>query len=233
MVQKECKIIHITHINTNMKKMLLSFLFAGYFLLNTAFISPEIAQPQGGVSPLKSLSTSDAPANVKFKGEVSSVYSFSDKEGKHLIVVAETGEFKSPGKDKSADMRDKEMYVHHFVEKNGTYTETWKAQDYIRDCEFDLILDMRPESMEVTDLDNDGIGEISFAYFLACISDVSPYDMKLLMYEGTTKYALRGTAKLVEIKSTYTIDAALKSASKVFLDFAKKKWMLFEDQAAG
>lgn len=212
-----------------MKNTFFSILFCAYFLLNCAFIT----NPQGGVSPLKKLNPSDAPSEVTFKGEVSEVYSFSDNEGKHLIVVAETGEFKSAGKGKSADMKDKEMYVHHFLQKGDTYAEVWKAQDYIRDCEFDVVLGIRPESMEVTDVDKDGIGEISFVYYLACTSDVSPSDMKLLMYEGTTKYALRGTAKVMEIPSQYTIDAAFKAAPKALLDFAKKKWILFEDQMAG
>jgi hypothetical protein len=216
-----------------MKNTFFSLLFCAYFLLNCAFTTQKTKNPTGDVSPLKQVSVSDAPSNFKFKGKVSEVYTFSDNEGEHLIVVAETGEFKSVGKDKSNDMKDTEMYVHHFLQKNGTYTEVWKAQDYIRDCEFDLILNIRPESMEVTDLDKDGIGEISFVYVLACISDVSPYDMKLLMYEGMTKYALRGTAKVMEIESKYTLDAAFKAAPKAFLEFAKKKWASFEDQMAG
>ncbi len=195
--------------------------------LDTKATSPENTK----VSPLKQLTEADAPKNITYKGKVTDVYQFSDKEGEHLIVVAETGETKSPGKN--SDMRDMEMNVYHLRKNGENYTEAWKAQDYIRNCEFDLVLGIRPESMEVTDLDKDGIAEISFAYYLTCISDVSPYEMKLLMYEGTDKYAIRGTAKLVDIKSTYKPDAALKTAPAEFLKFATEKWVLWEDQAAG
>lgn len=183
------------------------------------------------VSPLKQLDAADAPPNITYKGKASNVYQFSDKYGEHLIVVAETGETKSAGKN--SDMKDMEMNVYHLQKKGETYAEIWKAQDYVRNCEFDLVLGIRPESMEVTDLDKDGIGEISFVYYLTCTSDVSPYQMKLLMYEGTDKYALRGTAKIMDIKSVFTPDAALKTAPADFLKFATEKWAMWEDQAAG
>ena len=216
-----------------MKKNILSILICGILLLNCAFISFTPKQTTGGISPLKKLSPSNAPSGFKYKGKIQEVYAFSDNEGEHILVLAQSEEAKSQGKNKEEDMRDINMSVHHLLKGENTYKEIWMAQDYIRDCQFDLVLSMRPESIEVTDLDKDGIAEVSFAYFLACISDVSPYEMKLLMYEGATKYALRGTAKLVDIPSKYTIDASFNTAPKVFLDFAKKKWELFEDQAAG
>lgn len=189
------------------------------------------SQENIAVSPLKQLTAADAPKTITYKGEPSEVSQFSDKEGEHLIVVAETGQTKSAGKN--SDMQDMEMNVYHLRKNGENYTEVWKAQDYVRNCEFDLVLGIRPESMEVTDLDKDGIAEISFVYYLTCTSDVSPYQMKLLMYEGADKYALRGTAKVMDIKSAFTPDAALKAAPADFLKFATEKWAMWEDQAAG
>lgn len=187
--------------------------------------------PKAEVPVLRPLSLTNLPTNFIYKGKPTQAYQFTDKAGEHILVVAETGEVKTPKGDE--DARDKDMNVYHLLKNGDTYTEVWKAQDYIRNCQFDLILEMRPESMEVTDLDKDGIAEISFVYFLTCISDVSPYDMKLLMYEGTDKYAVRGTAKLVDIPSQYTLDAAFNTAPAAFSAFAKEKWRAFEDQAAG
>lgn len=184
-----------------------------------------------GISPLKTLLPTDAPQYITYKGKPTAVYQFTDIEGEHLIVVSETGEMTAASKGE--DMKDMEMAVYHLLSKESKYSEVWKAQDNVKDCMFDLVLNIRPESMEITDLDKDGIAEISFVYYIACISDVSPYQMKLLMYEGANKYALRGSAKVMDIKSKYTPDAAMSAAPAEFLDFAKKKWGLFEDQAAG
>lgn len=185
---------------------------------------------QTSVSSLKGLELKNVPKDLIFKGQATKSYTFSDIEGKHLIVVAETGELQ---KSKSSDVKEMELYVYHFLQKEKEWVEVWKAQDFVRDCEFDLVLGICPESMEITDLDKDGIAEISFAYYLTCTSDVSPYTMKLLLYEGTSKYALRGTAKVMDVESKFTIDPAFKVAPTSFLDFAKEKWHLFEDQAAG
>lgn len=192
---------------------------------------PENTTSQS-VSPLKPLGIADAPKEVKYIGEPTAVYQFTDKVGEHLIVVSETGEMVSgpKGGDRSFDM---EIGVYHLLKKEGHYTEIWKAQDFVRNCMYDLVLGISPNSVEISDIDKDGEGEISFAYQLNCVSDVSPNEMKLLMYEGSTKYALRGTTKVMDIPSKYTVDASFNSAPAGFLDFAKKKWGLFEGQRPG
>lgn len=207
-----------------MKSFFYLLLFVAFFFVISGLSA------QSSISSLKELDLENVPKSLIFKGKTTEAYTFSDIEGKHLILVAETGELQ---KSKSSDAKEMELYVHHFLQKEKEWVEIWKAQDFVRECEFDLVLGIRPESMEITDLDKDGIAEISFAYYLTCTSDVSPYTMKLLLYEGANKYALRGTAKVMDIESKFTIDSAFKTAPKSFLDFAKEKWHLFEDQAAG
>ncbi len=75
-----------------------------------------------------------------------------------------------------------------------------------------------------------------------CRGDVSPRDMKIVMYEGTKKHEINGTSK-VKMYSTYveengkgklvggeyvggeyTIDKAFANGSVEFLEFAKKLW---------
>lgn len=46
--------------------------------------------------------------------------------------------------------------------------------------------------LEVTDVDGDQVGELTFAYSLGCRGDISPLTFKLLVLEDGARYILRG-----------------------------------------
>ena len=146
---------------------------------------------------------------------------FTDSQGAHVVKFL----LGAQRQTKTADgySRNKEFFVTHSLGAQ----QVWKAKDFVQRCEFDLELEMLDDSIEVTDLDNDGVAEISFLYKLGCRSDVSPLEMKLLMYEGTTKYALRGESYERVGETEYaggTFKPDFKGAPPAFLEFAKTKW---------
>ncbi len=69
----------------------------------------------------------------------------------------------------------------------------WKISDAEQDSPLDLAVAFIKGSLAITDLDKDGMAETTVQYKLACRSDVSPAQMKLILHEDTVKYALRGT----------------------------------------
>ena len=73
----------------------------------------------------------------------------------------------------------------------------------------------------ISDLDNDNIGEITFAYRIMCSSDMSPWTLKLLTLENGDKYILRGTTKIQSPDEIYggdlTVDDSFKNGPKEFL----------------
>ncbi|MGV3619417.1 MAG: M949_RS01915 family surface polysaccharide biosynthesis protein [Archangium sp.] len=148
---------------------------------------------------------------------------FTDKAGEHLVkfVLSDVKKKKSSeGWSKSRD-----LLVTHTIGKK----QIWQAKDFVQQCEFDLQLEVVDGSIEVSDVDENGQGEVSFLYRLGCRSDVSPDGMKLLMYEGPTKFALRGESK-ERVSETefmggeFQADPAFDKAPAVFLDFATAKW---------
>lgn len=146
---------------------------------------------------------------------------FTDKAGAHVVRFA----FAPQRRKKTGDgySRSQQLLVTHTVGDK----QVWQAKDFVNDCELDLELDVLEGSIEVTDLDDDGVGEVSFLYKLGCRSDVSPLTVKLLMYEGTKKYALRGESyeRVGETEyagGTFTPD--FDGAPRAFLTFAKAKW---------
>jgi hypothetical protein len=94
---------------------------------------------------------------------------------------------------------------------------------------------LSPDKLEVTDLDKDGVGEVTFAYQVQCTSDVSPASLKLLVLEGADKYIIRGTTKVqVSDKETaggeQQVDPSLEKGPPAFLAHAKERWERFVTQ---
>lgn len=66
-------------------------------------------------------------------------------------------------------------------------------------------------------------------YKNSCHGDVSPVPTKVIMYEGTKKYALRGESKVQVsatkfVGGTYTLDENLKTGQAIFKQYAEKLW---------
>ncbi len=123
------------------------------------------------------------------------VVTFSDRDGQHQVTMTESPVEETAKGD--ATVRTAKLNVVHEVRANpqAKWSTLWSAKDAVTACEFDVTLHVIDDSIEVTDIDDNGRAEVSFMYRLGCRSDVSPLQLKLLMYQGATKYALRGTTK--------------------------------------
>lgn len=66
-------------------------------------------------------------------------------------------------------------------------------------------------------------------YKTVCHGDVSPVTMKIIMYEGNKKYAVRGDTRVSvseghTMGGEYTFDDAFKNGPAAFREYAKKLW---------
>lgn len=174
------------------------------------------------------LDTTKLSNKIKYTGKIRNAVSWSDKLGDNIVITTETGKTKSKSAE-SEDFRDAEIYAYHYiVGKDSTYL-TWKVYDFIKECPLDLEASFIKNTFQVTDLNNDGIAEIWLMYKTVCHGDVSPYTMKIIMYQGQQKYAMRGLNK-VKVTETeffggdYKFDKAFTDGPSVFSNFAKKLW---------
>lgn len=170
-------------------------------------VTDGIGDPQYGVDVI--------PTGFKgYKGKPVEAASWTDSNGDNLVIITESGS------------SDRQLYGYHFIMDGNDGEELWMIQDYIKDCEFDIRLDYVPESLSITDLDADGIGESTFLYNMSCKSDVSPDDLKLMMHENDNKYALRGYTYIANVDAggDYKVDAAFNNAPASFLEYAKEQW---------
>ena len=170
---------------------------------------------------------------IKYNGKIVAGARWNDKNGENIVIITET-----PVKGQPGDSRMKELFGYNYTLNSGDTKLLWKINDFVKDCPVDINLKYVDNSLSITDLDNNGIAESSFIYRMSCKGDVSPDDMKLLMHEGETKYAIRGQMKLtIKDQGTYggemKIDPSFDKAPKEFLDFAKDEWNKYKDEKAG
>lgn len=129
--------------------------------------------------------------------------------------------------------------VKHFLEQKSDLHLVRKIYDFARDCSSSPGIAFIDNSLTITDLDLDGIAEISFIYRISCNQVKYQNVTKFLMLENSKKYAIRSKnfntnqfAKRIDhlpntISTEYKIDRAFNSAPISFLEFAKLQWIKY------
>lgn len=124
--------------------------------------------------------------------------------------------------------KEEELFVFHYLIDADNPKLLRKIYDAEKDCDYDLTLEFVEEAIKLTDLDNDSIGELTFAYKIACISDVSPVGLKLVILEDGKKFILRGSTIIKmgsdEFGGDKTVDASFKNGPGSFLAHANEIW---------
>lgn len=185
------------------------------------------------------------PQEIRFIGEVVIGARWLDKGGENLLLLCETGSFKRrvPPKSRKNPYGEwgmaAEVHGYHYVKVKGQYRLLWRLYDLVDICPYDLNAKFLPNSLTITDLDNNGIAESTFLYKLGCRSDVSPVQLKLIIHEGKAKYALRGETMVPtmypekKLGGQKTIDPAFHRAPKAFLDHALQQWKALAEEQFG
>lgn len=195
----------------------------------------------------------EIPPSLTFKGTVYQAWQWEDSLGNNLLITSQ----EPPVTTKNADGEDgatASLHAFHYVKKTGDYKLLWQMHDSMTDCPLDIACHYI-DSVQLTDLNNNGILETSLLYKIACRGDVSPAYMKLIMHEDSVKYALRGNmwvqqnstdsftvtannvnletlpkavseyGRLVQLDGRYESEKDFKQAPPAFLPFAQQLWL--------
>ncbi len=160
------------------------------------------------------------------KGSIVNGLSWRDAKGEHRALFTSI-----PAQMNAGGLQSAAIYAYCFSKNTTAWKKTWEVKDRIDACEVDATCEFLPNSFTITDNDRNDVGEVTFLYKLSCKGDVSPDDKKLIMYEGTTKYAIRGTT-ILEYNGSKEggdkkIDASFSKAAKPLLNFANSQWNKF------
>ncbi|MEP6928357.1 MAG: hypothetical protein ABI850_00030 [Flavobacterium sp.] len=180
------------------------------------------------------IDTTNLPAALKYEGNIKNAVRWQDNAGDNIVITTETGHYINPKfKHENEDSSDAELFAYHYIISGDEVKQTWKVYDYISDCPVEIAAYFVKNTFNVTDLNKNGIAEIWLMYKTTCHGDVSPLQMKVIMYEGKEKYAMRGENKvLLEtsegkekfIGGEFKFDANFEKAPKIFKEFALNLW---------
>lgn len=205
-----------------MPKVSLVISFISFLLLSHSFFSQ---------SKIKTLTAdiSKLPKEAKYNGALKEVVKWRDASGEYLAIISESEESKKINAEADMEERSKQLFAVCYHIKKDSLVEKWKVFDQISKCPFDLTISFIQNVFQVTDLNNDGIGEVCMMYKMVCRSDVSPCDMKIIMYQGQQKFAMRGQNKVKMTETEYfggeyKFDKAFNEGPREFRDFALKLW---------
>ncbi len=177
---------------------------------------------------------SSLPSDIKYSGNIITGKRWTDKNGENILILTKTNIKKKKSKQPDFDdyIQECELYGYHYVSSGGSFSLLWKISDFINDCPLDLTLDFIPNSLTITDINENGIAESTFLYKMACRGDVSPSELKLMMHENDNKYAIRGNmdikADMINEKGSYKVDKSFNNAPEGFLNYAKEQWKEFK-----
>jgi hypothetical protein len=172
----------------------------------------------------------------KITGNIRHFLRWTDRLGDNMLILTISDQLRSPakkaanGEDCNGNCTDKELYAYHFIGKDSLL---WKLADFEKACNYDNLVEFRKDATRLTDLDQNGLAEIWIMYSSACSSDVSPRTLKLIMYQGNKKYAIRGTSQparnMIDEKlgGKYKPDKEFEKLPPVFTDFAKNLWIKY------
>jgi len=175
------------------------------------------------------IDSAQIPRFVKFNGNLKKAIRWKDEVGENLVILSETGYHRNEKfKHEFEDSADLELFAYHFSWNKNSSQQIWKMYDFVTDCPVDIEAEFDNQFPIVTDLNKNGIAEVWVMYKTGCHGDVSPVSLKLIMYEGNKKYAMRGENKVQVgaddyLGGGYKFDKAFDSVP-VFKNYATKLW---------
>ena len=165
-------------------------------------LSLKIWDQQNSSKSLKidTLSYYQIPKHIDFKGTVVQALKWSDNLGDNILIQTVTGYFDyKDNNDDDESYHDKsELFAYLFQKKTNEklYTKQWKVYDYTECYGVDWYTGFVPQGTTITDVDNNGISEITMPYVSICRGGMDPGILKIITYQGQTKYALRGETRI-------------------------------------
>lgn len=162
-------------------------------------------------------------------GVTTAAYRLDSGKQAYTLILSRTGSFAVADNDE----RSARLYATLFADSADGHQQRWLIQDRVDACPVDITAEFTGRPAQVSDADADGVPEFWVSYRISCRGDVSPSTLKLIGYEGSQKYAMRGSSRLKLGDSNeggdYQADAAFKSAP-LLQEYAHRLWMEVRDE---
>ena len=163
------------------------------------------------------------PSECEYKGNIEAGSKWIDNNGENILIISNT-----PVKRLSEDEREQYFYAYCYTKVDDKYSLLWQINDHAT-SHCDIGAEYLKGTLEIKDIDGDGIAENAFIYKLEARCDVSPIPIKLMMHSGAKKLVIRGTTKEdvgngVIVGGEKHFDAAFSTSNDIFKNYASDKW---------
>lgn len=173
------------------------------------------------------VSYEEIPKTIDFRGTVVECLKWTDSLGENLLIQSVSGHF-LVNEEESDDKWELYAYLFRKGKDETAYKKVWRMYDYNLCFGVDWYAGFIPHATTITDIDGNGITEVSIPYVLICRGGVDPGTMKIIMYEGNNKYAVRGKTMILcdseyAEGGAYTVSENLKGKPD-FKSFLIRRW---------
>jgi hypothetical protein len=156
-------------------------------------------------------------ARMAHKGQLMDGLSWKDESGENVLFVCY---------DAVAAQQKRDIYVYQYRKVGDKCSLVWDIQDFGGNlCEMTFI----DNSLQLIDLDNDGILEACFMYQNRCDGN-DPTVTKMMLLKDGKKLAIRGKFALEDGKELEkTIDPVVAQFPPIFKNFMLMNWNEFKE----
>lgn len=145
-------------------------------------------------------------AGIRVKGTPLEARQWRDRNGLNLMVASQTDD---NHRDQGPYVDAATIFVVLVTDLDGKPHLRRTMIDPSGSCGEDFAQGIADGSVQVTDLDHDGVGEVSIGWYRSCSTDVSPHPVKLAVLTGATKLILRGDGFTTEEANSFDAPAEL------------------------
>lgn len=180
----------------------------------------------------RNVTAKELPKQLIYQAKFKQALQWNQHDTAHYVILTET-DLESP--EGRRGPRSAFIHAYHYILHGNFSQKLWEIKDGTENCEVDFHAYFLPHTFSVTDIDNDSIPEIWVMYSVACRGDISPGELKIIMYEGKQKHAMRGRMLINYSASErdggeYTFDAPFNRSPAAIRDYAKKLWKKYREE---
>src|SRR5690348_5659491 len=124
-------------------------------------------------SDIEVFNSQDQFPQYKNKGKMLNQLQWKDKAGQNILVTYYIEPYDDKEKNEfDEDGKTAKISAMLLLRDNSGYSVEWDDTEVEKSCPFDITCEFVKDAITVTDLDNDGLAEITLVIRRACRSDV-------------------------------------------------------------